>query len=85
MLVFEAINDTLKESFIGATSLPLALIERRHHENPPESIAHWRPEQAVHYRCVESGLSAQETPTFLDGYARTANRFGWKTVVDALQ
>ncbi len=85
MLVFEAINDTLHESFVGATSLPLSIIERRHQEHLPESIAHWLPGQEIYYRCVESGLSAQETPTFLKSYAGTAERFGWKTVVDDLQ
>lgn len=85
MLVFEAINDTLHESFVGATSLPMSLVERRHQEHPPEEIAHWSPEQKVYYRCVESGLSAQETPTFLSSYAQTAGRFGWKTFVDDLQ
>jgi hypothetical protein len=34
---------------------------------------------------VESGLSAQQAPTFLSAYARTSDRFGWKTVFDALQ
>jgi len=82
MLVFEAVNDTLKEAYVGATSLPLSIVERRHQENPPPELAHWGPDHAISYRCVESGLSAQETPTFLASYAHTNARFGWKTVVD---
>jgi hypothetical protein len=85
MLVFEAVNDTLKESFVGATSLPLSIIERRHHENPPEAMAHWEDSHIVHYRCVESGLSARETTIFLKSYANTSEKFGWKTSFDALQ
>jgi hypothetical protein len=85
MVVFEAVNDTLHESFIGATSLPMSLVERRHQEHRPDLVAHWEPEHRISYRCVESGLSAQEAPTFLLGYAQTATRFGWKTFVDDLQ
>lgn len=85
MIVFEAINESLQEIFIGATSLPPLIVERRHQEHRPELIAHWLPDQRISYRVVESGLSAQEAPTFLAGYAGTAKRFGWKTFVDARQ
>lgn len=85
MVVFEAVNETLHEAFIGATSLPMSIVERRHQERRPEMVGHWRHEHQISYRCVESGLSAQEAPTFLSGYAHTTNRFGYKTFVDDRQ
>jgi hypothetical protein len=85
MIVFEAVNESLQEIFMGATSLPLAIVERRHQERRPELVGHWSHEHRITYRAVESGLSAREAPTFLSGYAQTANRFGWKTFVDDRQ
>ena len=85
MIVFEAVNESLQEIFIGATSLPLPIVQRRHQEHRPGLIGHWQDAHRISYRVAESGLSCQEAPTFLKGYAGTAQRFGWKTFVDDRQ
>ena len=84
IFIFEAVNESLQEAFVGATSLPLAAVERRHRFARPAAIAHWRPEHHVLYRRVESGLSAKESAAFIPAYARAAHA-GWKTFVDHLQ
>lgn len=84
ILIFEAVNDTLQEIFIGATSLPLLSIEKRHRQEPPTPIRHWRPEHKVTYHAVETGLSAKFSADFLPAYARAAHS-GWKTFIDPMQ
>lgn len=84
VLVFEAVNETLGESFVGATSLPLAVVRERHRTQPPTSIAHWLPDHRVEYRAVESGLSAVECRDFVPAYAKAAHA-GRRIFLDAAQ
>lgn len=84
VFVFEAVNETLDESFVGATCLPLSVIRERHRDQPPASIAHWMPDHKVYYRAVETGLSATQCEAFLPAYAKAAHG-GRKFFLDAGQ
>jgi hypothetical protein len=84
ILIFEAVNETLQELFVGATSLPLAVVQRRHRDQLPPSISHWRADHKITYHAVECGLSAKFSSDFLPAYARSAHT-GWKTFVDPMQ
>jgi hypothetical protein len=84
ILIFEAVNETLRESFVGATSMPLAMVRRLYESTPPPAIAHWRPEHKVSFLPVEAGMSAQESAAFIPAYAKAAH-YGWKTYIDPQQ
>jgi hypothetical protein len=82
VVVFEAVNDTLKEFYVGISALPLTAdeIANRHQENPPAAIAHWKKEHQVWYRCVDAGLSAPESPAFVRTYTEKIARPEWKAL-----
>ncbi len=81
-VVFEAVNDTLKEFFVGISPVPLTAdeIADQHRQSPPAAIAHWKPEHQVWYRCVDAGLSAADSEAFVSSYTRRLTQPGWKAV-----
>lgn len=83
-LIFEAVNEDLHESYVGMTCTPLKVLERRHRELKPTTIAHWKPEHHVEYKLVECGLSVAVGPAFVKSYVQTSARFGWTVLVDSL-
>lgn len=82
VVVYEAVNDTLKEFFVGISTLPLTAdeIASRHRESPPPAIAHWRAEHQVWYRCVDPGLAAADSQDFVRGYAQRMAQPDWKAL-----
>ncbi len=77
--VFEAVNSTLKEFFIGTTTLTMNVGIARHQDTQPPEISHWKATQDINYRSVEFGLSAEDAEKFIAGYVRTLPR-GWKVI-----
>lgn len=84
-LIFEAVNDSLHESYVGMTCTPLPVLERRHRELKPGVIAHWKAEHKIEYKLVECGLSVSVGPAFVKSYVQTSARFGWTVLVDTLR
>jgi len=82
VVVFEAVNDTLKEFFVGISFVPLTAdeIASRHRESPPAAIAHWRREHRVWYRCVDPGLAAHNSQDFVRSYAQRMAQSDWKAL-----
>ena len=82
VVVFEAVNDTLKEFFVGISTLPLTAdeIASRHRESPPAAIAHWKSEHQVWYRCVDPGLAASRSQEFVRSYAQRIAQPDWKAL-----
>jgi hypothetical protein len=82
VVVFEAINDTLKEFYVGISFLPLTAdeIANQHKEKPPAAIAHWKKEHEVWYRCVDAGLAAPDSQAFVRSYADKIARPEWKAL-----
>lgn len=79
--VYEAINETLKELFVGMTELTLDQVQARHQNGLPASIAHWKlGAQRIRYREVEPDLP--DAKAFIDGYARTMQKSGWKSITE---
>ncbi|MBI5883351.1 MAG: hypothetical protein HZB91_09640 [Elusimicrobia bacterium] len=79
--VFEAVNATLKEFYIGVSPLAFDEVERRLRERPPEPISHWRSDQDISYRCVEPELGLKQSAAFLEVYADTISKIGWKAIL----
>ena len=82
--VFEAINETLKEFYIGLTSVEVTVeeLQRRHRDAAPAPISHWQPDHRISYRRVESGLPRNDGHAFVGSYAMTVSRVGWTVITD---
>lgn len=79
--VYEALNETLKELFVGLTELPLNELEARHKSGLPAVIAHWKlGAERIIYREIEPDLS--DAKAFVEGYARNMAKNGWKSITE---
>jgi hypothetical protein len=75
--VYEAVNDTLREVYVGMSSAGMHhVMTRRGHARPP-AIHHWQPDHAVSYRSVEFSLAASYAVDFVAAHAKTLARPGW--------
>lgn len=81
--IFEATNDTLRESYVGATALSLEALEQEHRRQAPELIAHWRSDHQISYELVETDLSKADSRAFIENYVRSIAAGGWKVFTDS--
>ena len=79
--VFEAVNESLREFFIGTTSasgeLPALVGGIAAH-----CIAHWQREHKISCRIVEQGLGVEDALKFVESYARSTARTGWTVLTE---
>jgi len=79
--VYEAINETLKELFVGLTDLPMEQVEAQHKNGLPAAIAHWNlGAERIIYREVEPDL--RDAKAFVEGYALNMQKQGWKSITE---
>ena len=78
--VFEAVNDTIKEIFLGTTDAGMEEVVDQHQASLPERIAHWKPDHRVRYRGVEFMLTAGQARKRVVSYGRAVDRPGWTVV-----
>lgn len=79
--VYEAINETLKELFVGLTDLPMAQLEARHKNTLPTAIAHWKlGAEQITYREVEPDLP--DAKAFVESYALNMQKNAWKSITE---
>jgi len=82
-IVYEATNDTLKECFIGSSAFPLEGVQAAHQTIRPAPISHWRfTGEKISYREIERGLADSDLRPFIEGYARSVEKAGWKTILE---
>jgi hypothetical protein len=84
VVVYEAVNATLKEIYVGAVihPAPLEEIARKHRALPPQPINHWQPGDAVTYRIVEAVLPLRDRREFIHTYAVEIAEVGWRIITD---
>ena len=79
--VFEAINETLQEFYVGTTSLSgepklteslLSLY-----------IPHWRPDHKTARRFVASEMDLEDALQYVDTHAKSLARTGWKVLTES--
>lgn len=80
--VFEIVNDTLREAFVGTTSLPIHELIRQHEAALPKKIAHWDRRHKIQYRSLEFSLSPETARAFIAGYAKSMERMTWRLIRD---
>ncbi|MCR4294980.1 MAG: hypothetical protein NUW21_05555 [Elusimicrobia bacterium] len=76
--VFEAVNDSLKETYIGTTAQPVDVLTAGFTEMRPRVVSHWAPKDKVSLNIVESALSPSDAVAFIRHYAASIEAAGWK-------
>jgi hypothetical protein len=82
--VYEAINETLKELFVGLTDLPMDQLEARHKNGLPATIAHWKlgTEQII-YRDVGTTIpDLRDAKSMVESFSQNMRRPGWKSITE---
>ncbi len=83
--IYEAVNETLREFFIGTTDLPLKALRARHKDDPPMGISHWKSHnQEILYRDIVHEIPKSNIRSFIEKYARIIepiSESGWKTII----
>lgn len=78
--IYEASNETLKELYVGMTSLSLHQVMTKFRGRRPPEISHWNSDHAVSYQIVESSLAASHAADFVVAHAAKAKRPGWTVI-----
>lgn len=79
--VFEAINETLKEFYVGITPLP-------GETNLADKICalyvpHWKPGQEIACRFVASEMDRADALEYVQTHSKSLARTGWKVLTSA--
>lgn len=80
VVVYEAVNDTLKEAYLGTSDLPYESVAARFRQSPPPPAAHWDPDHTVSVNIVESSLRLDDARDFIVHYAASLEAVGWRTI-----
>ncbi len=80
VIVYEAVNDTLKEAYLGITDQPYESVAARFRRSPPLPATHWVSDHAVSFNLVESSLRTDDARDFIVHYAASLEAVGWKTI-----
>jgi hypothetical protein len=78
--VYEAVNDTLKEIYLGTSNLLSEQLVRDFASSPPAPVAHWTAGQRIVVNIVEYSIPAGDAERFIAHYASSAASAGWKTL-----
>lgn len=76
--VFEAVNDSLKETYLGTTVNPVDVLAGGFTEMRPRVVSHWAPKDRISMNIIESALSMSDAEAFIKHYAATLAAAGWK-------
>lgn len=76
--VFEAVNDSLKETFLGTTAATLHSLAAGFAEKRPRAVSHWATKDRITLNIVESSLSENDARDFIRHYAASLEAAGWK-------
>ena len=79
--IFEALNESIREIYLGMTALTLDQLAAAHTHKLPASIAHWRKDHGITYKCLERSVPIIDAPTFIASHAQ-CTRSGYKLIVD---
>ncbi|MBI2387109.1 MAG: hypothetical protein HYV14_14045 [Elusimicrobia bacterium] len=78
--VYEAVNDNLKEAYLGITGQPYDSVAARFRRSPPPPASHWDPDHAVSVNVVENSLRLDDARDFIVHYAASLEAVGWRTI-----
>ncbi|MFC1679832.1 hypothetical protein ACFL2T_06440 [Elusimicrobiota bacterium] len=77
--VFEAVNMTRKERFLGVSFLRGASVMEEHEDAPPRYVRHWDYEwdNILYHDLMQTHMNG-DAHSFLEHYKRTTPLPGWK-------
>ncbi len=81
--VFEAVNDTVKEIYLGTTTLLSDQLAAQFPRTPPPATAHWESRHRVFVKVVEYSIPLKDARAFIDHYADSAAAAGWKVLKES--
>lgn len=78
--VYEAVNDGLKEIYLGTTTLLSDQLVSQFQRTRPSVVAHWKGEHKVYINIVEYSIPMRDVESFISHYSSSAASAGWKTL-----
>lgn len=75
--VYEAINLSRLEVYLGTTTLLAAQLEAEFRKNVPQQVAHWGDPSGVVIRCLEYSVPKKEASALIERYAARESLRSW--------
>ena len=74
--VYELLNETLREVYVGFTDQPLETFVVHIKKHRPTEVKHWLDGQSLIFRCVDPDIPADVAPAFIGRYVGTVAAAG---------
>ncbi|UPT74849.1 MAG: hypothetical protein M0D55_03800 [Elusimicrobiota bacterium] len=78
--VFEVVNLSRRELFVGRTTLPMNALIAHHRAARPAAMKGWGHGDDVEYRALEFGMTPRAALEFARGYVASFRRDGWRVI-----
>lgn len=78
--VYEAANDTLKEVYVGITTLLMERLVKGFQTSPPPAVACWKRKHRVLFRIVRYIIPYRKAAPFIRAYLQSGSLAGWKVL-----
>jgi hypothetical protein len=76
--VFEAVNESRKEIYLGTTSRLIASLIKEFRTAPPERVAHWKRRHRVRFYFIEYAISRRAAAALVKRNAPRRADESWK-------
>jgi hypothetical protein len=80
--VYEVVNETLREVYLGTTSLLAPQLAAEFKRRPPRAIAGWRTSDRMLLRCLVYAIPLREAQAFIRKYALLGRRRARRVLVE---
>lgn len=81
IFVYEAVNMTLKERFVGLADLPLETVTQKHRSAPPDPARHWDfANHNIVYHDLMQTYEQADADYFIQDYKQMTPMPGWKMI-----
>ncbi|OGR58418.1 MAG: hypothetical protein A2X36_07290 [Elusimicrobia bacterium GWA2_69_24] len=81
IFVYEAVNMTLKERFVGIGTMPLEVITKEHQSSPPGCAQHWDfANHKVVYHDLMQTYEQADADYFIQDYKQMTPMPGWRMI-----
>jgi len=80
--VYEVVNETLREVYLGTTSLLAPQLAVEFKRRPPRAVTRWRANDRMILRCLAYAIPLREGQTFIRKYAALGRRRARRVLVE---
>ena len=78
--IYQALNHSLKETYIASTDMLIHELIEAHRAKPPQAIRHWREGQKIDYICRAYSIALGEADRFIEERCKEESAKGWKVL-----